>query len=89
MSNDVQQIMDIMPFVNFVWSSPLQIALAVYFLWKELGPAVLSGLALMILLIPLNTWLAGIQKRMQVLQQEYVYVYLPNKFHIIYLSLIG
>lgn len=66
MSNDSQQLMDLMTFVNLIWSAPLQIALAVYFLWQELGPAVLSGLAIMVLLIPLNAWLASYQKRMQV-----------------------
>lgn len=66
MSNDAQQIMELMTFLNLIWSSPLQIILAVYFLWDMLGYAVLSGLAVMLLLIPLNAFLANVQKKLQV-----------------------
>lgn len=66
MSNDVQQLFDLMPFISFIWSAPLQTALAAHFLWQELGFAVLSGLILMIVLVALNAWLARIQKKMQV-----------------------
>ena len=37
-----------------VWSSPLQIALSVYWLHKQLGNAIFAGLAVIILAIPLN-----------------------------------
>lgn len=43
-----------MPYVNMVWSSPLQIALSVYFLYKQLGHAIWAGLAVIILAVPLN-----------------------------------
>lgn len=67
MSNDAQKFMELMVFVNMIWSAPLQIALAVYFLWQILGLAVLSGLAVMVLMIPINGWLASMQKKLQVI----------------------
>lgn len=34
MSVDAQRIMDVAPFLNMLWSGPLQIMLAIYFLWQ-------------------------------------------------------
>lgn len=67
MSNDVQHLVDIMPLISFIWSAPLQIVLATIFLWDELGPAVISGVALMILLVVVNAFLARVQKTFQVI----------------------
>ncbi|XP_022694083.1 multidrug resistance-associated protein 1-like isoform X2 [Varroa jacobsoni] len=71
MSNDAQKFMELMVFVNMIWSAPLQIALAVYFLWQILGLAVLSGLAVMVLMIPINGWLASMQKKLQTDQMKF------------------
>lgn len=43
MSVDAQHFMDVTSYVNTIWSAPLQIALAIYFLWGLLGPSVLAG----------------------------------------------
>ena len=37
MSVDAQRLMDLMAYVNLIWSSPLQIGLAIYFLYDILG----------------------------------------------------
>lgn len=34
MSVDAQRFMDMVPFLNLLWSTPLQIILAIYFLWQ-------------------------------------------------------
>lgn len=52
-------------FINLLWSAPLQIALALYFLWGVLGPSVLAGLAVIIVLMPFNGVLAGLQEKLQ------------------------
>ena len=44
MSVDTQRLVDMMPYINMLWSSPLQISIALYFLWQTLGPSVLSGI---------------------------------------------
>ncbi|CAK8679779.1 unnamed protein product [Clavelina lepadiformis] len=54
MSTDAQRLMDLMTYINIVWSGPLQIILALVFLWQVLGIAVLAGLAVMIIVIPFN-----------------------------------
>lgn len=34
MSVDAQRLMEVAPFLNLLWSAPLQIFLAIYFLWQ-------------------------------------------------------
>ncbi|XP_032455622.1 multidrug resistance-associated protein 1 isoform X7 [Nasonia vitripennis] len=70
MSVDAQRFMDVTAYINMIWSAPLQIALALYFLWQILGPSVLSGLAVMIILIPVNALLAGKVRNLQIKQMK-------------------
>uniref|UniRef100_A0A8C3P3N9 Uncharacterized protein n=1 Tax=Chrysemys picta bellii TaxID=8478 RepID=A0A8C3P3N9_CHRPI len=58
MSADAQRFMDLTNFIHQLWSAPLQIALSIVFLWWELGPSVLAGIGVMVLLIPINAVLA-------------------------------
>uniref|UniRef100_F6PGX9 Uncharacterized protein n=1 Tax=Ciona intestinalis TaxID=7719 RepID=F6PGX9_CIOIN len=71
MSVDAQRFMDLMSYLNVVWSGPFQIILALYFLWKILGPSVLAGLAVMILLIPVNGFIAAKARALQVKQMKH------------------
>uniref|UniRef100_A0A8D2ABT1 ABC-type glutathione-S-conjugate transporter n=1 Tax=Sus scrofa TaxID=9823 RepID=A0A8D2ABT1_PIG len=71
MSVDAQRFMDVVPFLNLLWSAPMQIILAMYFLWQNLGPSVLAGVALMILLIPLNGVVAMKMRMFQVEQMKF------------------
>ncbi|KAJ8246363.1 hypothetical protein GJAV_G00266900 [Gymnothorax javanicus] len=71
MSVDAQRFMDLTTFLNMLWSAPLQIILALYFLWQNLGPSVLAGVAVMILLIPLNAAIAMKTRAFQVEQMQY------------------
>uniref|UniRef100_A0A8C7K491 Canalicular multispecific organic anion transporter 2-like n=1 Tax=Oncorhynchus kisutch TaxID=8019 RepID=A0A8C7K491_ONCKI len=71
MSVDAQRFMDLTTFLNMLWSAPLQIILALYFLWQNLGPSVLAGVAVMILLIPLNAAIAVRTRAYQVEQMHY------------------
>ncbi|XP_042886660.1 multidrug resistance-associated protein 1-like isoform X6 [Penaeus japonicus] len=70
MSVDAQRFMDLTTYVNMLWSAPMQIALALYFLWDLLGPSVLSGLAVMIILIPVNGVMANRTKQLQIKQMK-------------------
>ncbi|NXF74755.1 MRP3 protein, partial [Sclerurus mexicanus] len=71
MSVDAQRFMDLMTFLNMLWSAPLQIFLALYFLWQALGPSVLAGVAVMVLLIPFNSAIAIKTRAFQVEQMRY------------------
>uniref|UniRef100_A0A663MBB2 ATP binding cassette subfamily C member 2 n=1 Tax=Athene cunicularia TaxID=194338 RepID=A0A663MBB2_ATHCN len=66
MSADAQRFMDMANFIHQLWSSPLQIILSIVFLWGELGPSVLAGIAVMVLLIPINAFLVAKSKTIQV-----------------------
>lgn len=66
MSVDAQKLMDVTNFIHLLWSNVLQIVLSIYFLWAELGPSVLAGVGVMVLLIPLNGVLATKNRAIQV-----------------------
>ncbi|KAF5902976.1 canalicular multispecific organic anion transporter 2 isoform X2, partial [Clarias magur] len=71
MSVDAQRFMDLTTFLNMLWSAPLQIILALLFLWQTLGPSVLAGVAVMVLLIPFNAVIAMKTRAYQVEQMQY------------------
>ncbi|KAM8945709.1 ATP-binding cassette sub-family C member 3 [Pelodytes ibericus] len=71
MSVDAQRFQDLTTFLNMLWSAPLQIILALYFLWRALGPSVLAGVAVMVLLIPINAFIAMKTRAFQVEQMQY------------------
>ena len=57
-----------MNYMNSIWSSPLQICLSLYFLWNELGPSSLGGVAVIVLMAPVTKKIAqimgGLQKKL-------------------------
>ncbi|XP_073684496.1 ATP-binding cassette sub-family C member 3 isoform X2 [Garra rufa] len=71
MSVDAQRFMDLVTFLNMLWSAPLQIFLALFFLWQNLGPSVLAGVAVMVLLIPFNAFIAMKTRTYQVEQMKH------------------
>ncbi|XP_078519306.1 multidrug resistance-associated protein 1-like isoform X2 [Lissotriton helveticus] len=66
-SSDVQKLVDLSSSLNYVWAAPLTIAVAMYFLGKTLGVAVLVGIAVFILNVPFIT---GFGVRMRKLQEQ-------------------
>ncbi|MCI4394913.1 hypothetical protein PGIGA_G00174300 [Pangasianodon gigas] len=58
MSADAQRFNDVTNFIHLLWSCPLQICMSIAFLWIELGPSVLAGLLVMLLMVPINGLLA-------------------------------
>ncbi|KAI9272857.1 multi drug resistance-associated protein MRP [Phascolomyces articulosus] len=66
MSVDAQRLMDLCTYFHIVWSGPFQIIIALTLLWGTMGPSIWAGVAVMILAVPLNTFLA---KRMRSLQK--------------------
>uniref|UniRef100_A0A8B9RB37 ABC transmembrane type-1 domain-containing protein n=1 Tax=Astyanax mexicanus TaxID=7994 RepID=A0A8B9RB37_ASTMX len=65
MSADAQRFNDVTNFIHLLWSCPLQIILSIVFLWMELGPSVLAGLLVMVLMVPINGLLATKSKTYQ------------------------
>lgn len=70
MSVDAQKFVELTAYLNMIWSAPLQICLSLYFLWYELGPSVLAGLTVMIILIPVNGVIANKVKTLQIKQMK-------------------
>ncbi|KAL8573180.1 hypothetical protein ACOMHN_036165 [Nucella lapillus] len=68
MSVDAQRFMDLMTYFHTIWSGPLQIVLSLYFLWHILGPSVFAGVGVMVLLIPINAYIAYKTRQLQVKQ---------------------
>jgi ATP-binding cassette subfamily C (CFTR/MRP) protein 1 len=71
MAVDSQRFLEMTSFINLIWSAPLQIAISIFFLWQELGISVLGGLAIMIIMIPINGYLTSISKKLQIKQMKF------------------
>ncbi|KAL1787419.1 canalicular multispecific organic anion transporter 1 [Sigmodon hispidus] len=71
MSVDSQKLMDVTNYMHLIWSSALQIILSIFFLWRELGPSVLAGVGVMVLLVPVNAMLATKNRKIQVKNMKY------------------
>ncbi|CAO2585581.1 ATP-binding cassette sub-family C member 2, partial [Lemmus lemmus] len=71
MSVDAQKLMDVTNYFQLTWSTALQIVLSIFFLWRELGPSVLAGVGVMVLLIPVNALLATKNRKIQVKNMKY------------------
>uniref|UniRef100_A0A8B9QDR9 Multidrug resistance-associated protein 1 n=1 Tax=Apteryx owenii TaxID=8824 RepID=A0A8B9QDR9_APTOW len=71
MSADTQQLMELTVNLNLLWSAPFQILMAIIFLWQELGPSVLAGVAVLLLVIPINALIAAKVKSLKKSQMRY------------------
>ena len=66
MSVDAQRLMDLMAYLNVIWSAPLQITISVYFLYNTMGVSILAGVAVMLLLVPANLLISRVARKIQV-----------------------
>jgi len=66
MSVDAQRLMDLLTYVNILWSGPLQIIISLYFLYNTMGVSILAGLGVMLLLIPSNIVISRVARKLQV-----------------------
>ncbi|XP_030388257.1 canalicular multispecific organic anion transporter 2-like [Scaptodrosophila lebanonensis] len=71
MAVDAQRFVEFTHFINTLWSAPLKIGVALFFLWQLLGPSVLGGLVVMFMLIPLNGFIASRTRKYQIRQMQY------------------
>ncbi|XP_061601976.1 canalicular multispecific organic anion transporter 1 [Cololabis saira] len=71
MSADAQRFNDVINFIHLLWSCPLQIIISIVFLWMELGPSVLAGLLVMVLMVPINGLLANRARKLQISNMKF------------------
>ncbi|XP_066477246.1 ATP-binding cassette sub-family C member 4 [Tiliqua scincoides] len=55
LSNDVNKFDQVTIFLHFLWAGPLQAIAVTALLWYEIGPSCLAGMAILIILLPLQT----------------------------------
>lgn len=66
MSVDAQRLMDLMTYLNALWSSPFQIIVSLYFLYNTMGVSILAGVGVMLLMVPTNILVSRIARKLQV-----------------------
>lgn len=65
MAVDAQRLQDLTQFAQQLWSAPFQIAICMISLYQLVGWSMLSGIAVMIVMIPINGFIAKMMKRLQ------------------------
>ena len=70
MSVDVQRFMDLLPYLNMLWSAPLQIVISAYFMYIELGWATFVGMGILFATMPLNFYLGKYMRKFQMTQMK-------------------
>lgn len=71
MSVDVQRLQDLVQNLQMFWSGPFQIFLCLYSLYGFLGNSMWGGIAIMVIMIPINGVIAKYQKKLQKTQMKY------------------
>ena len=70
MAVDVQRLQDLTQFGQQLWSAPFQITLCILSLYQLMGVSALAGVGVMILMIPINGFIARISKTLQKRQMK-------------------
>ncbi|EFR00504.1 metal resistance protein YCF1 [Nannizzia gypsea CBS 118893] len=70
MAVDQQRLSDLAQFGTQLWSAPFQITLCMISLYDLIGWSMWAGIAAMVLMIPLNGFIANIMKTLQVKQMK-------------------
>ncbi|KAI5868128.1 ABC transporter type 1, transmembrane domain-containing protein [Durotheca rogersii] len=70
MAVDAQRLQDLTQFAQQLWSAPFQIIICMISLYQLVGWSMLSGIAVMIVMIPINGFIARFMKRLQKQQMK-------------------
>ena len=70
MSTDAERVRELLVWSDLFWSSPLQIGIAIYYIYRELGVATFAGVAVMVLMMPINGFILNIVKKLQTKQMK-------------------
>ncbi|XP_066976379.1 ATP-binding cassette sub-family C member 4-like isoform X2 [Macrobrachium rosenbergii] len=65
LSNDVNRFDTSIIFLHYLWIGPLQTLIVVGILWNEIGPSCLAGIMLLILFVPLQSWMGQVFSRLR------------------------
>lgn len=70
MSVDAQRFFELVSYLHVLWSGPVVIGIAIWLLWRILGVAVVAGLVVMILMVPLSGVIAAKLRDLQIIQMK-------------------
>ncbi|KAL7626400.1 ATP-binding cassette glutathione S-conjugate transporter ycf1 [Parahypoxylon ruwenzoriense] len=70
MAVDAQRLQDLTQFAQQLWSAPFQITICMISLYQLVGWSMLSGIAVMLVMIPINGFIARLMKRLQKQQMK-------------------
>ncbi|XP_077399671.1 ATP-binding cassette sub-family C member 4-like isoform X2 [Vanacampus margaritifer] len=56
LSNDINRFDEVTLNLHYLWVGPLQAVVIIVFLWYEIGPSCLAGVAVLVLMLPVQTW---------------------------------
>ncbi|KAG8323926.1 Canalicular multispecific organic anion transporter 1 [Homalodisca vitripennis] len=70
MAVDAQRCSDFAQYIHYIWTAPISICVALYFLWNLLGISTLAGLAVMLIVMPINSVIANKMKVLQAKQMQ-------------------
>lgn len=70
MSVDTQRLQDLAQFGQQLWSAPLQITLCMVSLYQLVGVSMFAGVGVMVLMVPINGFIARISKNLQKKQMK-------------------
>ncbi|CAN9498397.1 unnamed protein product [Ophioblennius macclurei] len=56
LSNDINRFDEIPLNLHYLWVGPLQAIVIIVLLWFEIGPSCLAGVAVILLMLPVQTW---------------------------------
>merc|ERR1712003_165389 len=65
MSNDTMQLQRFLQFAGFTVIAPLQIIISLVLIYKQVGNATWVGIAYMVILMPVNTWVFAVVGKMR------------------------
>jgi ATP-binding cassette subfamily C (CFTR/MRP) protein 1 len=71
MSVDTQRLQDVTQYGQIIWSGPFQIILCLLSLHDLVGNSMWAGVATLLIMIPINAWIAKKQKTLQQAQMKY------------------
>ncbi|CAI4232585.1 unnamed protein product [Auanema sp. JU1783] len=67
---DIQRLQDMTSFIMLFWSAPLQIIIAIFFLVQLMGPCIFAGIAILIALLPFNSYISVQMRNIQMDQMK-------------------
>ncbi|KAK5629615.1 hypothetical protein RRF57_005330 [Xylaria bambusicola] len=70
MAVDAQRLQDLTQFAQQVWSAPFQIIICMVSLYQLVGWSMMSGIGVMLIMIPINGFIARFMKRLQKQQMK-------------------